>query len=276
MALSPEHAVLAAALLAAGAGSGLLAGLFGVGGGSIVVAALYHAFAAADVPESLRMQMSFGTAFAIMVPTSAISFLGHLRRGSADRTVARDWAVPVAVGVCIGSAVAARMGSVSLQAVFVALVALNAFKLLSGRPAWRVRRESPSPLAIRASGFTIGLLSAMIGIGGGIFGNLFLAAYGRTIHQAIGTTASLGAVISLVGVFNYALLGFGTPGTPPGTIGFVSVFAFAIVAAVAAAAAPLGIRLAHHFTAQQLRLAFGVFLLAIAARFTFVAFGSLP
>lgn len=273
--LSSELALLAAALLGAGFASGLLAGLFGVGGGSIVVAALYHAFTFADVPEELRMQMSFGTAFAIMVPTSAVSFLGHLRRGSADRRVARGWIAPVTAGVCLGSLMASRMSSVSLQVVFVVLVVLNAVKLLSGWPAWRSLRESPSVPALRTSGFVIGLLSALIGIGGGVFGNFFLTAYGHTIRRAIGTTASLGAIISLAGTLNYAVLGLDVPRTPPGTIGFVSVLAFLIVAPVAAATAPLGVRLAHRFTMRQLRLAFSLFLLAIAARFVFVISGSL-
>jgi uncharacterized protein len=270
--LSWEVALQAAALLGAGIGSGLLAGLFGVGGGSIVVTALYHAFTLAEVPENLRMQLSFGTAFAIMVPTSAVSFVGHLRRGSADHEVARNWIAPVAIGVSIGSIFAARMSSVSLQLLFVALVVLNAVKLLTGWPAWRSPRESPSAVAMHTSGFVIGLLSAMIGIGGGIFGNFFLTAHGRTIRQAIGTTASLGAIISVVGTLNYALLGIdASSGTPAWTIGFVSVLAFAIVAPVAAATAPLGVRLAHRFTLRQLRVLFSLFLLVVAARFAFIA-----
>jgi uncharacterized protein len=268
--LSWEIALQLAALLGAGIGSGLLAGLFGVGGGSIVVTALYHAFTLADVPESLRMQLSFGTAFAIMVPTSAVSFVGHLRRGSADREVARGWIAPVAIGVSIGSIVAAHMSSVSLQLLFVVLVVLNAVKLLTGWPEWKSRRESPSATALHTSGFVIGLLSAMIGIGGGIFGNFFLTAYGRTIRQAIGTTASLGAIISVVGTLNYAILGIDASSTPAGTIGFVSLLAFAIVAPVAAATAPFGVRLAHHFTLRQLRVLFSLFLLVVAARFAFI------
>jgi uncharacterized protein len=274
--ISWEFALQAAALLGAGLGSGLLAGLFGVGGGSIVVTALYHAFALADVPESLRMQLSFGTAFAIMVPTSAVSFAGHLRRGSADREVARGWIIPVAAGVCIGSIIAARMTSVSLQLLFVALVVLNAVKLLTGWPEWKSPRETPSSAALNASGFVIGLFSAMIGIGGGIFGNFFLQAYGRTIRQAIGTTASLGAIISVVGTLNYAFLGSDASSTPAWTIGFVSLLAFAIVAPVAAATAPLGVRLAHRFTLRQLRVLFSLFLLVVAARFAFIASQGLP
>lgn len=268
--MSGEFVLLACALLGAGAVSGTLAGLFGVGGGSIVVAALYHAFTAVDVPEAARMPLSFGTAFAIMAPTSATSFLGHLRRGSADRDVARRWVLPVTVGVCVGSAVATRLSAVPLQAIFVALVLLNAVKLLTGWPAWQTAQATPSPSALNVSGFVIGAASSLIGIGGGVFGNMFLTAYGRTIHQAIGTTASLGAVISLVGVINYAVLGQDAHVDLPGSVGFVSLLAAAIIAPVAAATAPLGVRLAHRFTRRQLRIGFGLFLMTIALRFAYV------
>ena len=259
--------MLAGALAGAGALSGFLAGLFGVGGGSIVVAALYQAFTLAGVSDDLCMRMSLGTAFAIMVPTSAASFLGHLRRGSADADVARGWVVPVAIGVGAGSLVATRLEGGPLKALFVALVLANALKLLSGWPAWRAAADVPSRAAVRVSGLVIGFLSSLIGIGGGVFGNMFLTAYGRSMHQAIGTTASIGAIISLAGTATFVLLGLGAAGTPTGSLGFVSVVAFCIVAPLAAGMAPFGVRLAHRFTKQQLRIGFGLFLLAISARF---------
>ena len=259
--------VLSGTLVGAGAVSGFLAGLFGVGGGAVVVAALYQAFSYAGVADEIGMRMSLGTAFAVMVPTSATSFLGHLRRGSADVTVARRWVVPVVAGVVVGSFVASRLQSGPLKTIFVVLVLLNAFKLLSGWPALRMAAETPSKLAVRISGIVIGFLSSLIGIGGGIFGNMFLTAYGRSMHQAIGTTASLGAIISLAGTCTFILLGLGTAGTPAGSLGFVSLIAFCVVAPLATLIAPLGVRLAHRFTKRQLRIGFGIFLIAVSARF---------
>jgi uncharacterized membrane protein YfcA len=258
---------LAGALAGAGAVSGFLAGLFGVGGGSIVVAALYQAFTYAGIPDDLCMRMSLGTAFAIMVPTSAASFMGHFRRGSADASVARGWVVPVATGVGAGSLIASRLDSGPLKLIFVVLVLANALKLLSGWPKWRAAADIPSRTAVSISGLVIGFLSSLIGIGGGVFGNMFLTAYGRSMHQAIGTTASLGAIISLAGTCTFILLGLGVAGTPTGSLGFVSVVAFCIVAPLAAGVAPFGVRLAHRFTKQQLRFGFGLFLLVISARF---------
>lgn len=259
--------VLAGALAGAGAVSGFLAGLFGVGGGAIVVAVLHQAFAWAGTPDDLCMLMSLGTAFAIMVPTSAASFLGHLRRGGVDVRVARAWVLPVAAGVCAGSFAASRLDGGPLKLIFVVLVSANALKLLTGWPAWRAAAADPSDGAVRLSGFIIGFFSSLIGIGGGVFGNMFLTAYGRPLHQAIGTTAGLGAVVSSAGTCNFVLLGLGAKGTPAGSLGFVSLLAFCVVAPLAAGMAPLGVRLAHRFTKRQLRIGFGLFLAAVSARF---------
>ncbi len=265
-----DFVMLTGALAGAGALSGLLAGLFGVGGGSIVVAMLYQAFSSAGISDALCMHMSIGTAFAIMVPTSAVSFFGHLKRGSADVRIARAWAVPVVLGVCLGSLIASRLDSTPLKAIFVVLVLCNAIKLLTGWPAWRAAADTPSNRAVRVSGLAIGLLSSLIGIGGGVFGNMFLSAYGRSMHQVIGTTASLGMIISLAGTCTFVLLGLAEPGTPVGSLGFVSVIAFLVVAPLSAGAAPIGVRLAHWFSKEQLRLGFGLFLVAISARFAAV------
>ena len=265
--MSWELGVLLAMLAGAGAASGFLAGLFGVGGGAIVVAALYQAFSYAGVADSVCMRMSLGTAFAVMVPTSAMSFRGHLRRGSADGRIARLWVLPVVCGVVAGSLIATRLDGEKLKAIFIVLVLLNAAKLLSGWPAWRMATDVPSAAAVRVSGVVIGFLSSLIGIGGGIFGNMFLTAYGRPMHQAIGTTASLGAIISLAGTCTFMLLGLGASGTPAGSVGFVSAVAFCIVAPIATVLAPVGVRLAHRFTREQLRIGFGVFLIIVSGRF---------
>ena len=265
--MSWELGVLLATLAGAGAASGFLAGLFGVGGGAIVVAALYQAFSYAGLADSVSMRMSLGTAFAVMVPTSAMSFRGHLQRGSADRRIARLWVLPVVCGVAAGSLIATRLDGERLKAIFIVLVLLNAAKLLSGWPAWRMAADVPSAAAVRVSGVVIGFLSSLIGIGGGIFGNMFLTAYGRPMHQAIGTTASLGAIISLAGTVTFMLLGTGAHDTPPGSVGFVSLIAFSIVAPIGTLLAPIGVRLAHRFTREQLRIGFGIFLILVSMRF---------
>jgi uncharacterized membrane protein YfcA len=107
-----------------------------------------------------------------------------------------------------------------------------------------------------------------MGIGGGVFGNIFLSLYGRPIHQIVGTTASLGVMIAVPGSIGYMVAGLPHAAElPPASIGFVSLLAALIVAPIAMAVAPLGVRVAHRFTAKQLKRLFGIFFLVIAARF---------
>ena len=267
-ATAADIAGLAVALVAAGVISGFLAGLFGVGGGAPVVFALYEAFRIIAVPEAVRMHLSIGTALAVMIPTAVISYLAHRRRGSVDETVVRAWVLPVVLGVIAGSFVAAVVSQIALKLVFAVLAAFNGVKMLSSRMNWRLASDDPSRPAIFGSGVVIGLLSALMGIGGGVFGNIFLSLYGRPIHQIVGTTASLGVMIAVPGSIGYMIAGLPHAAElPPASIGFVSLLAALIVAPIAMAVAPFGVRVAHRFTAKQLKRLFGIFFLVIAARF---------
>ncbi len=267
-ATAADIAGLAVALVAAGVISGFLAGLFGVGGGAPVVFALYEAFRIIAVPEAVRMHLSIGTALAVMIPTAVISYLAPRRRGGVDETVVCAWVLPVVLGVIAGSFVAAVVSQIALKLVFAVLAAFNGVKMLSSRMNWRLASDDPSRPAIFGSGVVIGLLSALMGIGGGVFGNIFLSLYGRPIHQIVGTTASLGVMIAIPGSIGYMIAGLPHASElPPASIGFVSLIAALIVAPIAMAVAPLGVRVAHRFTAKQLKRLFGIFFLVIAARF---------
>jgi uncharacterized membrane protein YfcA len=259
---------LTLALLGAGIVSGFFAGFFGVGGGAPVVFALYETFRILGVPAEVRMHMSVGTALAVMIPTAVVSYLGHRRRGSVDERMAKAWAVPTVLGVVAGSFVAAVANQVALKFVFAALSAFTAAKMLSSRMTWRLQADTPSTPATWAAGILTGLFSSLMGIGGGVFGNMFLSLYGRPMHQIVGTSASLGVLIALPGMIGYMIAGLPYSNlTPAGSIGYVSLLATLIVAPVAALSAPLGVYVAHRFTPAQLKRAFGIFLLVLSARF---------
>jgi uncharacterized protein len=142
-----------------------------------------------------------------MIPTAIISYRAHRRRGSVDETVVRAWVLPVVLGVVAGSFVAAIVSQIALKLVFAVLAAFNGVKMLSSRISWRLAADDPSRGAIFGSGVLIGLLSALMGIGGGVFGNIFLSLYGRPIHQIVGTTASLGVMIAVPGSIGYMIAG---------------------------------------------------------------------
>ncbi len=207
------------------------------------------------------------------MPTSISSTRGHHKRGTVDLEVLRAWAVPVLIGVGLGAVIARFAAPVVFQAVFVVIALINAVKLLTGGKGWRLRETLPGALAMRLSGMAIGLVSAIMGIGGGAVSNLFLTLHGVPIHRAVSTSAGVGVLIAIPGTIGYILAGLGKVDLPPGSLGFVSLIAFALTIPTSLLTTRFGIALAHRLSRRALEIAFGSFLLLVAARFFWAIFG---
>ena len=263
-----DLAFLAAALVAAGAATGLLAGVFGVGGGAVIVPVLYWCFGFLGVPEDIRMPLCVGTSLAVIIPTSIRSFNAHRAKGAADTSIVRAWAVPVVLGVLVGSLIARYAPAGVFKGVFAGVAFVSAIRLLFGRDSWRLPGElKPGPL-MTVYGLGIGVLSTLMGIGGGQLSNLFMTLYGRPIHQAVATSAGLGVLISIPGALGAVYAGWPQMGRlPPLSIGYVSLIAFALMVPMSMWTAPIGARLAHSLSKRRLELAFGIFLLLVSMRF---------
>jgi uncharacterized membrane protein YfcA len=263
-----ELVELAAATIAAGVVTGLLAGLFGIGGGAVIVPVLYEAFRLAGVPEAVRMQLCIGTSLAIIVPTTVRSYLAHRARGLVIPEVMRLWAVPAIVGVAIGSAAAVVAPPELFKAAFVVIASLIATKLLLGRDSWVFGEELPSRAAMAGYGFLVGLGSSLVGISGGSLVTAILTLYRKPIHSAVATASGIGVPITIAGTFGYALAGLPHQSElPPLSIGFVSVIGLVMIAPISSYVAPLGARLAHAASKRTLEIGFGLFLVLAAARF---------
>jgi len=259
---------LVTVVLAAGVVTGLLAGLFGIGGGAVIVPVLYEVFRVIGVPEEVRMQLCIGTSLAIIVPTVLRSYRAHRARESALPDVLRAWAVPAVIGVAAGSVAAAVAPAGLFKAAFAAIAALIAAKLLFGREGWVLGSELPNRPAMTAYGFLIGVGSSLMGIAGGSLATMVLTLYRKPIHQAVATSAGLGVPITIAGTVGYALAGLRYQSQlPPLSIGFVSAIGFVMIAPVSSYVAPLGARLAHALSRRSLEIGFGLFLLLAAARF---------
>jgi uncharacterized membrane protein YfcA len=267
--------LLAVSLLAAGAVTGILAGVFGVGGGAVVVPVLYELFRAVGVPEDVRMPLCVGTSLAIIIPTSIRSFNAHRAKGKVDMSILRQWAIPVVAGVAAGSLVARYAPADLFKAVFVAVAGVSAIRLLFGRDSWRLGADLPKGPLMTLYGGIIGLLSALMGIGGGQISNLFMTFYGRPIHQAVATSSGLGVLISIPGAIGYLYAGWPKAAAYPGVaalqfplaIGYVSLIGFVLFVPTSIWTAPIGARLAHTLSKRRLEVAFGIFLLVVCARF---------
>jgi uncharacterized membrane protein YfcA len=268
-----ELAMLAVALIAAGAITGVLAGLFGVGGGAVMVPVLYQLFGLVGVPEDVRMHLSVGTSLAVIIPTSIRSFRGHRAKNAVDMDILKRWAVPVLVGVVAGSFLAAIVSSQALRGVFAVVATLNGLKLLIGRDDWRIADNMPGPVGMTGYGLGIGVLSALMGIGGGVFGNMIMSLHNRPIHRAVATSSGLGVLISIPGMIGYVIGGWakGNPFAegvlPPLSLGYVSLIGALLIIPTSVWLAPMGVKLAHGFTKRQLEIAFGIFLTLVGLRF---------
>jgi uncharacterized membrane protein YfcA len=268
--LSLDFLLIAATLLVAGALTGILAGLFGVGGGALIVPVLFEVFGALDVPDETRMPLAVGTSLAIIIPTSIRSWLSHRSRGAVDDALLRAWAVPIVLGVLVGAVIARYAPPVVFQLVFVAVAGSNAIKMISGTKLWDIAPDLPSGLALRAYGWLIGFLASLMGIGGGQISNIIMSLHGRPIHQAVATSAGIGVLISVPGAIGYILAGWGQPGLPPDAIGFVSLVGVSLFVPTTILTANLGVRMAHGMSGRALEIAFGTFLTVVCLRFVYV------
>jgi uncharacterized membrane protein YfcA len=259
---------LALAIIVGGVITGLLAGLFGIGGGAVIVPVLYEVFRILDVPDAVRMQLCVGTSLAIIVPTTIQSYLTHRAKGLVVPGVLRLWALPAVLGVVCGAAIAYFAPAAVFKIAFVVIATFIATKFLFAGDRWNLGTDLPGPLPMRLYGFIIGLTSSLMGVSGGSLSNIALTLYGKSIHQAVATSAGLGVPITIVGTLGYILAGLHDHALlPPFSLGFVSLIGVVIMAPVSSFAAPYGARLAHRLSRRTLEIAFSIFLLLISARF---------
>ncbi|NIY94838.1 sulfite exporter TauE/SafE family protein [Salipiger sp. HF18] len=264
--------LLCLGLIVAGALIGLLAGLFGVGGGAISVPVFYETFLFMDAPADIAMPLAVGTSLAMIIPTSILSARTHAEKGALDMPHLRAWALPVTAGVLIGSAVARYAPAEVFQIVFAAVAGFNAFKMLFVRKPWLIRDGLPGEPLRGLYGGIVGLLSALMGIGGGAISNLILTLHGWTMHRAVATSAGVGLLIAIPGAIGYVIAGWGKPDLPPDAVGFVSLAALVLTLPTALLTTRRGARLAHALSREPLPRLFGLFLAIVAIRFVIALF----
>jgi uncharacterized membrane protein YfcA len=259
---------LAAAIIVGGIISGFLAGLFGIGGGAIVVPVLFEVFRFLGVPEAVHMQLAIGTSLAIMAPTNIRSYLAHRASGAVLDQVVRQWSLPGVIGTGVGALIASVAPSSVFKLAFVIVIGIIALKLLLGKETWRIADDLPRSPLVRGFGFLVGLSAALTGVSGGSLCTMVLMLYGKTIHSAVATSAGLIVPITIAGTIGYALAGLPHQAQlPPLSIGFVSLIGFALMAPIASLTASTGARVAHAMSRRHLEIGFGLFLLTATLRF---------
>ncbi|WP_339639382.1 sulfite exporter TauE/SafE family protein [uncultured Sulfitobacter sp.] len=257
---------LLAIAVTAGIFGGILAGLLGVGGGIVIVPALYLALSTAGMDPAITMQVAVGTSLATIVFTSLSSGYGHFKRGAIDMDLLKLWAPSLLVGVIIGALLGGYVSGLILVGVFATVAALVALDMI-----FRKTKDEPTPRGFAKPiwavlGVVTGGLSAMMGIGGGTIGVPLLNFLGYDIRRAVGTSAAIGFIIGLPGAVVYALTGLGAEGLPPFSLGYVNLAAAAIIIPLTSSFAHVGVKLAHSIPRRALRFAFGIFLMVTSLR----------
>ena len=273
MPLSPDIVLLIVLLLIVGLFAGVLAGLLGVGGGIVIVPALYHVFGYLEIDPAVRMHLAVGTSLATIIPTSIRSVLSHNKRGAVDKDLLRKWAVPMFIGVLIGAALATLAEHRSLTMVFAVVALLVAVHMALVSGDWTLRNALPGGAAGLSIPPLIGGVSTMMGIGGGTLGVPTLTLFGVPIHRAVATAAGFGLIIAVPGAAGFVIGGWGAASLPPGSLGYVNLIGFAVIVPATLLAVPLGVKLAHWLPPKPLRLAFAFFLAATSLRMFWDLFG---
>lgn len=250
-------------LSASGLVSGLFAGLLGIGGGAIIVPILSYAFEALGFGGNIAQHVAVASSLAIIIPTGAMSARAHYRRGAVDLGILRLWAPFVLGGTLVGGLMAGWFSGSALRIIFGVMAMFIAFNIVTPFQERLMGHLKGSPLTHRIAATVVGYLSALMGIGGGSLSVPTIAAFGETIHKAVGTGAAIGVFIAIGGTIGFIVSGWGEPGMPPLSVGYVNLIAFVLVGGFAALTAPVGAAMAHRLQQKTLKYVFAAFLVLV-------------
>lgn len=253
------------AYVAIGIGTGFVAGLFGIGGGAIMVPLLAMLFEAQRFPADHVLHLALGTSMAAIVFTAISSARAHDKHGAVLWPVVARIVPGVLLGTVLGTLLAARVSSRALAvffAFFILYIAMQMFVSFKPKPT----RELPGAAGIIAAGVLIGGLSSLVAIGGGMLTVPLLTWCNVRVNHAIGTSAAVGVPIAVGGSIGYIWNGIHASGLPAASLGFIYLPALLFVMAASILTAPLGARLAHRLPVDLLKRWFGVLLVALAAK----------
>jgi uncharacterized membrane protein YfcA len=255
-----------AMLSAAGVVAGITSGLFGVGGGFVVVPALLAVFPFLTEQTEDLMLVAVGTSLATIVISSARSVHAHNKHGAVDFQLLKDWALWLVIGVGLGIAVASVADGQRLIVVFASGVLVYSiyflFPHLFDRFKGRLSLPTGPGRALLASG--LGGFSALLGIGGGTIVVLTMVLCNRPIHQAVATASGAGLLIGLPGMIGFLIMGLGAENLPMGSVGYVNLPALVAIAAFSVITAPIGARWAHSLDGDKLKQIFGIYLVIVS------------
>ena len=253
------------AYLALGSVVGFFAGLFGIGGGGIMVPVLTTLFAVQGMPPELIVHAALATSLAAIIATSISSLRAHHRLGAVNWVVVRSITPGILLGSFAATFLAAWLSSLFLAIFFVLFMSYVALQMLFDiKP--RPGRTLPGALGLSVAGLVIGAISSLVAIGGGTMTVPFLSWCNVRIQNAIGTSAAVGLPIAMAGTLGYFVSGLNASGMPPWSLGFVYAPAAVLISLMSVISAPLGARLVHRLPVASLKKLFAALLIVLAIK----------
>ena len=245
--------------------SGLLSGIFGIGGGLVIVPTLLYCFSLLGFPNEHIMHLSIGTSLSIILITVSNSMYGHYLNGNITWTIVRKIFPSLLIGAILGGFVSSSLSTKHLQIIFSIYVVLVSLKMFADVKVERDLKPT-SNILYSIVGFIIGIKSTILGIGGGTISIPFLSWRGEKMKTAVGVSATLGIPIALAGTATYIFNGYGTRGLPEYSLGYVYLPAFAGVILTSTFFARIGARLSQRLPQALMKKSFAIFLMIIAIK----------
>jgi uncharacterized membrane protein YfcA len=254
-----------AALLCAGLFAGFAAGMFGIGGGFVVVPAMLLVLPLLGGAKSEYAHLAVGTSAATIIVASLRSVSAHAKRGAVDFGILKSWAPWLVLGDAVGVVLAGRIDGQVLLLIFATGVLAMSLMFMTPHLSERtISQHMPSGFTRVAIAGGLGTFSSLLGIGGGTIAITVMTLCGRTIHRAIATASGIGTFIAIPTAIGFAVIGFGRPGLPWGSVGYVNLPAAVAISSMSILTAPLGVAAAHRLPAIPLKRIFGAYLVIIS------------
>lgn len=269
--MDPQLLTFAATLLVTGIVTGYAAGLFGIGGGSIMVPVLFFVFSFLGVPKEILMHCAVATSSAVIIIGSLRSVRTHHQHGAVDWDLLwpgnplKSWGLWIGVSALFASGyLGTILSGNQLSLIFGVVAFVISLQFIFGRPNWRLKDKVPGGAALPIGGGSIGIISSLMGIGGGALSVSLMLMCAVPIKRAIATASGIGAFISIPATIGWIISGWGVEGRPEFSLGYVNIVGFLFITASLIFVVPYGARATHKMDQEKLRKVFGVFLLLVA------------
>ena len=245
---------------------GFMAGFFGIGGGLIMVPILFYMFSFVGVEQTIIMHLAIGTSFSIIIPTSIVSTMTHMKFKAVDLSIVKTFGAFVAIGVVLGTIFAVSLNTSSLVLFFSIMTMSFAIYFLMAKEKINTSLREINLIYRVICGFLSGFLSAPMGIAGGVINTPILKMFGYPIKVAIGSSAAVGFLIALIGALGFAISGTYLNTNAPLSLGFVNLPTFLIFVPITMFMAKIGAKTVHKFDKRIIGKLLGIYLFIISCK----------